>query len=170
VHRIVAKMLEERLAVDALEGNPAEPHSIEQPGGGEEIQVTTHQRGSAQHLHAFSDGAQLEPTVVGLPQHPFGSESAENPSERARIDARSLGDLCTALGPVAEDLRHIELRRHVEELRREESVEQPAELRCRARCRRSPLFPFSATHRHGSTSCSSVFRYFDPDRTHWSEG
>ena len=128
---VVPEVLEELLAVDVLERNPAGEHGVEQASGGPVVQITAHQRRTLQHAEALTDRREPEPPVIRLRQHVFGGEAPQHPRQRRRLGADRSGDVGSGLRSIAQDVDDPEPGGHIEQLGDDVPVEQAGELPCR---------------------------------------
>ena len=125
---VAFEVIEEALAVDALEGGPPAEHGVEQPTRRAVVHLAPHDRRALQRVEAGAHGRQRKAAVVGLDHHVLHRETPQHTGHGAGIDTDGLGHLGPAPRPVRQHARDPELGRDVQQLRRDEAVQEPQEL------------------------------------------
>lgn len=131
-------MREERLAVSVLERGAALGHRAQEPCGRRPVHLAAGQRRCPQGpgdavAQAFADGGEREAAGPVLRQDIVAHEAAQQPGERVGIGAHRLGDLAPRPRAFGEHVGHSELRRDVEQLGRQVTVDQAREVALRRR-------------------------------------
>ena len=126
--RVTGEVLEEALTVDMFEGGASFAHGVQQPGRGVVVHLAAGEGRARPRPQALADRREREPPVLLLGQHVVRDQPPEHTNQSVAVGAHRVGDLRPALGSVGQHVGDAELGRHVQELRRDEAVEQARQL------------------------------------------
>ena len=124
---MVVEVGEEGRAVHALEGRPALAHGLEQALGGVVVDLAAHAQRAGHALELLAERRERE-APAALFDDVLEREPAQDARERGRVSADRLRDLGAGARAAGQRPPHAELRRDVEQLRRDEAVHQAEEL------------------------------------------
>jgi hypothetical protein len=118
------EVVEEALAVDVLVGGAALPHRLQQPGRRVVVHLAP---GEGRTVHQAQTGSELgegEPPVLLLGQDVVGHQAPQHAHQGIVVGAHGVGDLGPGPRSVGKHVGDAELRRDVQELGRDEAVDQ----------------------------------------------